>query len=390
MRVVIVGGGFAGVRAALNLANKPDFEVKLLSTQSFFEYHAALYRSATGRSPLEVAIPLKDFFAYAHNVEIVEDAIDTLDIEARLATGVSGSRFPYDALILALGNVTEYYGIEGLKEYSYGVKSIHEALRLKRHLHDQLVDEQAERHYVVVGAGATGIELAAEMTAYLRNIRRKHKINRDFSIDLIEAGPRPAGLLPESYSRVVERRLRELGVKLQVNTTVKSEDVEGIMLQNRKIKTHTVVWTAGVTNNPFFLKYPEMFQLGRAKRVQVDEYLQASEGVFVIGDSADTQYSGMAQTALHDANFVTKNLELYLRGLQPKAYKAKRPIYAIPVGKRWAAVLWGRTQINGKPGWVLRRMADLRLYLRFLTFTKALTAWRYGFIDHEVCPICKK
>lgn len=390
MRVIIVGGGFGGVRAALNLANKKGFAVKLLSGQSYFEYHAALYRSATGRSPLEVAIPLVDFFAYAKNVEVVKDTVTGLDSERQLINGQTGTHYPYDTLILALGSITEYYGIRGLQEYSYGVKSIQEALKLKRHLHEQLLDKKAESNYVVIGGGATGIELAGEMASYLKAVRRRHQVVEQFKVDLIEASPRVVMSLPQSYSKAIQKRLQQLGINIYLDTTVKAESVEGISLPNGQIQTHTVVWTAGTTNNPFFAQFPKIFKLGSNQRVKIDRHLRVTPEIFVIGDSADTPFSGMAQTALHDANFVTNNLFRQAKGLSYRSYSPKRPIYAIPVGRHWAVVLWGKVQITGILGWVLRRLADLRLYVAFLPFSKALTIWRYGFVDEEICRVCQK
>ncbi len=390
MKVVIVGGGFGGVRAALSLANKKSVDVKLISSQTYFEYHAALYRSATGRSPLEVAIPLKDFFAYANNVEVVQDTISDLTYKDKSLTGKSGSRYVYDTLILALGNVTEFYGIKGLDKYAYGVKSIHEALRLKRHLHDQLQNADSEKNYIVIGAGATGVELSAELTAYLKTIRQKHKIKHAFKVDLVEAAPRVLMAMPEDFSTSVEQRLKKLKVRTLFNTPVKSETIDNLQLSKGPLQSHTVIWTAGVTNNPFFARYPEIFRLGKVGRVEVDQYLRAAPDIFVIGDSAVTKYSGMAQTALRDAKFVADNLLKTINKKQMRPYKPKRPIYAIPVGSRWAAVLWGKIRIYGRFGWVVRRVADLRLYLIFLPLMKALTTWKYGSVDEEVCRVCKQ
>ncbi len=389
-RVVIVGGGFGGVRAALSLANKRDINVKLISSQNIFEYHAALYRSATGRSPLEVAIPLNDFFADANNIEVVTDTITDLNAESKFVASESGSRYEYDSLILALGSVTDYFGIKGLKAYSYGVKSIHQALKLKRHLHEQLLRSETDREYVVVGAGATGVELSAELTSYLKKIRRKHKIKTAFVVNLIESGSAPLANMPKDFSKAVERRLRRLNVKLFFNTPVKSETADAIKIKSKPIHTQTVVWTAGTSNNPFFSRFPKVFTLDSRKRVEVNEYLQAKPDIYVIGDSASTPYSGMAQTALHDAMFVANNICRKQKGKTLKTYRPKRPIYAIPVGTRWAAVLWGNRRVYGRIGWGIRRLADLRLYLTFLPFNKALTAWRYGFKDEEICSICRQ
>lgn len=389
-QVVIVGGGFGGVRAALKLANRKGFSVKLISENSYFEYHAALYRSATGRSPLEVAIPLREFFRKTKNVEVIQDKILQIEPNEHRISGVSGSHWRYDTLILAVGSVTTYFGIKGLKRYSHGVKSIHQALELKHYLHNNLISGHDESNYVVIGGGATGVELSAELTSYLASIRRRHRLPRgQFSVNLIEAAPRLVPQLPAGYGERIQRRLLKLGVKLFLSTAVTSETYKAIYLPGGSIKTHTVIWTAGVTNNPLFADH-DFFQFGKGQKVKVDRYLRAAKDVYVIGDSADTAFSGMAQTALYDANFVINNLLKRARGQAAKTYRAKRPIYAIPVGAGWSAVRWGKLEIYGRLGWMLRRLADLRLYLKFLPLKKALTTWRYGIVIEEDCLTCRK
>ncbi|MBI4004986.1 FAD-dependent oxidoreductase, partial [Candidatus Roizmanbacteria bacterium] len=133
MRIIIVGGGFAGVRVALDLAKykNSNSKIVLISDTSHFEYHPALYRVVTGRSPLEVCIPLQDIFQ-GKNTEIVCDSITNVDISNHQLKGASGSTYHYDILILALGSETVYFNVPGLREYSFGFKSIQEALKLKR------------------------------------------------------------------------------------------------------------------------------------------------------------------------------------------------------------------------------------------------------------------
>ncbi len=391
MRVVIVGGGFGGVRAALNLANLPNFDVVLVSKEPYFEYHSALYRSATGRSPLEVAISLTDFFAKDSNITVVQDEIIHFDPQKKLVAGFAQAVYHYDVLILAVGVVTQYFGIKGLADFSHSVSTLKEALALKSALHEDLVSgHHSERNYVVIGGGATGVELSAELVGYLKHIRRRHNVKTRFNVDLIEAGSSLLSSLPTGFTNKIEQRVKRLGVRVHLNTGVKSETVDEIELPRGEIKSHTVMWTAGVTNNHLFAKYPEVFQLGKAGKVIVDQYLETQPGIYVLGDSAATQYSGMAQTAVHDANFVTSNLKRTLNHQPRLSYKPKKPIYAIPTGPHWAAVLWGNVKIYGFAGWILRRLADLRLYLSFLPLAKALTAWRAGFIIKETCSICKK
>lgn len=391
MRVVIVGGGFSGVRTALNLANNSDFEVVLVSKQPYFEYHSALYRSATGRSPREVAVSLTDFFSRDENIEVVNDEIIHIDAKKKTVAGLRQTPYHYDVLVMAIGSVTQYFGIKGLPEFSYGVNTLKEALELKRFLHDDLLKKRhTEHNYVVVGGGPTGIELSGELVSYLHHIRKKHHIKTRFNVDLIEAGPGLLPSLPVSFTARIKNRQKKLGVKMYFNTSVQSETVDEIELPGGELKSHTVMWTAGLTNNPLFSKFPDIFELGRAGKVVVDEYLEAHPGVYVLGDGALTRYSGMAQTAIHDANFFVKNLKRSLRKEAKEAYQPKIPVYAIPAGPYWAAVLWGKVSVYGYVGWVLRRLADLRLYLTFLSPIKALDAWKAGFLVEESCPVCKR
>lgn len=388
-RIVIIGGGFAGVQAAIQLANQIGFSVRIITPLNYFEYHAAMYRSATGRSPLEVAIPLRDFFEYAKNVEIVQDKAVKLDQKKREVLGESGSRYHYDKLIIGIGSVPGYFNIPGVEKFSFGIKTVEQALKLKEHLHANLHKKRFEHAYVIVGGGPTGVEMAAEMSSYLKWVAKNHKLTGvKFQIYLVEAGPKVLGALPARFTDKVEARLKRLGIKLYLNTAVKSETKDYINLPGEKIKSHTVIWTAGVQPNPFFTQ--NQIPLNKRGRVEVDEHLQLSPDVYVLGDSAETKYSGMAQTAIHDAKFVVKNLLRETHGKKPLKYKVSTPVFAIPVGTKWAAVLKGKRRYYGKVGWGMRRRADLQLYKMFLPIDKALTTWRYAYDRSESCPECIK
>lgn len=409
MKIVIVGGGFAGVQTALSLADQAGIEVRLISDKTYFEYFAALYRSATGRSPFEVAIPLADIFAPYSNVEIVEDKIISLDANKHTITGQTESVYHYDALVIALGSVTAYFGIQGLKEYSFGVKSVHDALELKNHIHDcVLKGEIGEKHFVIIGAGATGIEVAGELRAFANRTRRKHHLPKfNFYVDLVEAAPKILPSLPERFSQKITTRLKQLGVTLHLNTKVLAETFDSLELPTGNLKSQTVVWTAGVSNNPFFSQYPDIFPLDKKGKVLVNSQLEAHPDIYVLGDSANTQYSGMAQTALHDAKFVAKIIKIKSKFARKNqlhnnnsdsskanplqklpSYVPKKPAYAIPVGPYWGAVQIGKFQFFGFFGWLLRRMIDLKLYLTFLPMRKSLLTFKQGFEYESNCKSC--
>lgn len=389
MKVLIVGGGFAGIKAARSLAADPRMEVTLVSDRDHFEYHAALYRSATGRSSLEVVVPLAQIFA-SSRVKVVQDGMAAVDADDHVAIGRTGTRYTYDVLVLALGVVTEYYGIRGLADFSYGIKNIDEAERLKAHLHSELAAGRPDSHYVVVGGGPTGVELAGELVAYLAALRRAHRVkSTKFTVHLVEAAPRVLPAMPKDISAKITKRLQRLGVQVHVGTAVKGETADSISLPSGKLKTHLVVWTAGVTNNPFFT-WQAVFKLGKGKRVVVDDQLRAAPDVYVLGDSAATTQTGWAQTALYDADFVATNLKRGLDGQPARSYHPRQPVGAIPVGPRWCAVAMGNRRLYGYPGWVVRRHLDLKLFRRLLPAPLARQAWLFGSKREESCPTCAK
>lgn len=387
-RVLIVGGGFGGIRAALDLdrARLPNVRVTLITNRPHFEYHPALYRLVAGRTPLEVCIPLKEIFAGTY-VEWIVDEMIRIDFNARRVYGKSGADYKYDFLILALGSETSFLNIPGLARLSYGFKSITQALRLKEHLHEAL---QRSGKLVVAGGGPSGIEIAGELAQYIKKLARQHKLERSLpTIDLIEAGPRLAPALPEAFAGRIGRRLRRLGVTIHLNQPVLGEDIEQIYLDDREFKTKTVIWTAGVKPHHFFDSLAHLPK-DRHGRMIVNEYLeiQKQPGVFVIGDSAATPYSGMAQTAIYDGRYVANLIKNRLLSGVLAPYKPSKPFYAIPVGPRWAAVMIGPLRFYGRFGWILRRLADLRFFLTILPWRKALRAFRNEKTLCETCAIC--
>lgn len=387
--VLVVGGGFGGVKAALELAKEPeDFEVTLLSEHEHFRYFPELFHTATGGLRTQTSIRLRDILA-GKGITFIKGRAEKVNRETKTIETEDGQKLSYDVLILALGVVTNYFGIKGLKEYSYGVKSPDEAARLKAELHQQLTDEHApDKNYVIVGAGPTGIELAGALPGYMKKIMANHGIrHKAIHIDLIEAAPRLLPRSPKTTSRAVRRQLKRLGIKLYLGQSVGGETADSLMVSGKPLSSHTVVWTAGMTNNPFF--EANNFAVNERHKVLVDEFMKAEDNIYVIGDNAATPYSGMAQTALHDAIFVVENLTREAFGKELIRYKPKQPISIIPVGPKWAAVDWGSFHFNGKKGWLLRQAADLAAFHDLEPWWKAAEQWFMEFGEQEDCPSCR-
>lgn len=386
-KVVIVGGGFGGVKTALRLAKKPGLQITLVSDRPTFQYFPALYRTSTGASKDISSIPLDQIFA-GKQVRVVIGEAKKLQHESKKLHLVNGV-LTYDTLVLALGVQTNYFGIRGLQEYSFGVKSVEDAERFKQHLHRQLCDEhKPDLNYVIVGGGPTGVEVAGALPHYLRDMLARHGMShRRVHVDLVEAAPRLLPRLPSGMSRAIIARLKLQGVKIYTGKPVEAAMADKLMVGGEPIKSHTVVWTAGTANSPFYKA--NNFNLSPRGKVLVDAYLQAWPGVFVIGDNADTMYSGMAQTALHDAHVVANNIVRRAAGKKMRAYKPLRPVTVIPIAHNWAAVQAGPFCFYGLVGWWLRRAADLIGYHDIEeSWLKAFARARLDSKKEDACPIC--
>lgn len=386
-KVVIVGGGFGGVKTALELADDRRFHVTLVSNTNDFLVYGSLYHTATGGTKEVASIPLTEIFA-GKGVHLVQDQVTGLNREKRFISTSVGHKVFFDALVLAMGVQTNYFHIGGLKEYSFGIKTPEDAEEFKRHLHQQMTDDKKlDLNYVVIGGGPTGVELAGVLPNYLRKIAKQHGLpKRAVHVDLIEAAPRLLPNMPRDVSRMVKRQLRREGVHVHLNKAVQAQTADSLMVDNKPIRSHTVIWTAGVTNNPFFVE--NGFQLAKNNKVRVDHFLQSEAGIYVIGDNADTPYSGMAQVALEDGKYVAHNLIRLANKINPLPYKAKKPIYVMPAGPKWAAVLWGPVRIYGILGWWLRRAADLIAYHDYEPWLLATKRWFAEIDEEDLCTTC--
>ncbi len=389
--VVIVGGGFGGIKLARELAGQPGITMTLISDQLDFRYSPALYRTATGHRNKESSVPLKMLVADIPNIHLIHARVIKLDRQKQIITTGGGTEYDYDFVVLALGVVTSFFGIDGLEKFAYGIKSVEEVDHLRAHLHEELVGRHAlEKNYVVVGGGPTGVELAGALRYYLTRMAKRHKLKRSkVHIELIEAADRVLPAATMKASRLARRRLQKLGVKVQTNCRVLKETESSLLAGKKSIPTHTVIWTAGVTNNPFYAANAAQFRFDDHKKVIVDGYLRVDEHSFVIGDNAATPYSGLALTAIHNATYVANYLKQTARDRIIPAYHPFQPVSAVPVGPRWAVVQWRNYTFGGFIGSTVRLFADLIGYMDVMGLKRALKLWLRRYEYEETCPVCK-
>lgn len=398
-RILVIGGGFGGMRAALDLARMkiPGATITLVSDKHHFEYTPALYKLATGRSPLETCIPLAEIFRNT-GVRLIVDTITGGSTSEKLLIGKSGSQYRYDFAILALGSETAYFNVPGIEEYSFAFKSVESALKLKRHLHSLFDNHQGlskgdlitQFQFVIVGGGPAGVELAGEIRRYARELADKHDVPEKFvTVDIIQSAPRLLPVMPEKVSEIVMKRLSKLGINVILGKPVVSEDKGGVCLKDIRFNANTIVWTAGVKASHIYQKIDGL-SLDKVGKVLVDEDLRAqgTTHTFVTGDGASTPFAGTAQTALYDGRYAARVIANTLRNKKLPAYKPRKTPYVVPVGPGWAVFTYKNISLSGKIFWWLRELIDFRFFLSILPLHKAYTVWSEGGVLCESCPTC--
>ncbi len=387
-QVIIVGGGFGGVKCALRLSKDPNFKITLISKSKNLIYYPLQYQKATSLGKVNSAISLDELF-YKTNVHIIQEIVSTIDKNRQTIQTLSKKEYNYDYLVLSLGTITNDYNIPGVKEHTYDIKNMQSIKKFKEHIHDQIANNHhLDKNYFVIGAGPTGLELAGNLTSFVKEIATNHGIRqKHINLTIIEAAPRLLPNLPKDASRIIHKRLRKLKVKIKLNSKLELVSDHSIIVNQKEYPSTSVLWGAGSKNNPFFKDND--FTITSRGKVSVDAYLQTDRNIFVIGDNANTPYSGTAQIAIFDGKFVAKNLIRLNKHQELKSYKVKKPIIVIPIGHKWAVMIWNNFRVYGYLGWLLRGIADLIGLHDLENWSKISKQLIYKNELDEDCPICK-
>ena len=372
--VVVLGGGFAGIATVRELLRTTNACITLVSNKTFFEYYPALYRVAGGSSPLDVCISYYELFDDPRLV-VVEETVTSIDLEGKRVWGNDGIDFTYDYLVVGLGSEISFFGIPGLAEHAFRFKSIHEAIYFKTTIENDLcaVGSRTEENpftIAIAGAGPSGVELAGEFIGFIKQ-RLNSRDYKKIKLMLLERGPRVLGTFPEKASRRALKQLQSLGVDVRTDCHVTALDEGVLSCESETIPVDRVVWTAGFKTNSLFTSTPG-FVANERGRVHVGEYLQVPEhpNVFVVGDGADTQFSGLAQTALHQGEYIAGHIARLDRRATLKPYQPAPVTFVVPVGT-WALLSHNNFVVSGWWVWVLRYLIDARFMFSILSFKRA-------------------
>jgi NADH:ubiquinone reductase (H+-translocating) len=373
-RVVIIGGGFGGIAAAHALRHS-DAEVVLIDRRNHHIFQPLLYQVATAvLSPAEIAAPIRQLEAKQRNLSVLLSDVTSVDVASRTieasSTGAGVRKIAFDFLVVATGMHPSYFGHDEFARYAPGLKSLNDAETIRAKILGafeiaETIEDEGERArqmtFVLVGAGPSGVELAASL-AHMVKVTLRNNFRRidpaKASIILLDAGRRVLPTFAESLSRKVSKRLKKLGIKVLTDVKVEIVDVQGVIAGGSRIPSATVLWTAGVAASPI----PKMLgtKTDRAGRALVDPFLKVVDapGVFVVGDAASVMQNGhpvpgVAQAAIQEGRYVGRLIAKELKGR-----KVKRPFHYFDkgnmavVGKNYAVLERGRLRTSDFLTWL--------------------------------------
>ncbi len=404
-RVVIVGGGFAGLHLVRRLEGRlraGEAQITMLDRNNFHLFTPLLYQVATGELPPHaVAYPLRVPLA---GDRFVRAEVEAIDLDAKVVRSSEGE-FPYDIVVIAPGSVTNDYGIPGVKEHTLTVKWLTDG-RALRHRILSVFEEAGAEHdpqkrrellsFAIVGAGPVGVELAASMRDLmdhtLRGIYPTIDFDREPHITLVDGADRVLPQMNPKLSGIAARRLNKLGVEIRLGTLVRSVSAEGLDTRDgRSLRAKTVVWAGGVRINP--LLTPLALQKSKDGRLVVDEYLRASgrDDVLSFGDAAAFEFRSkllpmLAQVAVLQAPAAAKNLIHLIRdeSLEPYRYHRKGDLVAL--GRTSAAAEFERPPIvlSGILAWTVWRVNYLMQLVGVRNRGTLLVEWILSYFSRRI------
>jgi NADH dehydrogenase len=407
-RVVIIGGGFGGLYAARKLGSSP-VSVTLIDRRNFHLFQPLLYQVATGGlSPGEIAAPLRSVLSRQKNTVVMLGEVVDIDVDGRRVILADGE-VPYDDLIVATGPRHHYFGNDQWAEFAPGLKTIEDATEIRSRVLRAF--EQAEREtdpekrlallqFVIVGGGATGVELAGALGEIANDTLRhdfRHIDPTQAHILLIEGEDRVLPSFPRDLSAKAEKQLISLGVRLRTNARVTNIDAEGVTIKSggteEHIATRTVLWAAGVRGSKLgkVLGDRAGAKLDRAGRVIVEPDLTIAghSEIRVIGDlsvfthQTGSPLPGVAPVAMQQGRYVALAIRKKLRGEAMSPFKYFNKGNLATIGRNRAVADFGFLRVAGFLAWFLWVFVHLMYLVEFQNRLLVFVEWVYDYITRN-------
>jgi NADH:ubiquinone reductase (H+-translocating) len=406
-RVLILGGGFAGLNAAQKLKRAP-VEVTLLDRRNFHLFQPLMYQVATGSlSPGEIAAPLRGVLSRQKNAQVLLGEAVDIDPDAKRVILRDGADFEYDSLIVATGSKTSYYGNEGWRDWAPSLKTVEEATAIRHKIlyafewAERATTETEAREwltFVIVGAGATGLELAGAL-AEIANETLKHDFRRinptEARIILMEGGERVLAAYPPDLSAKAEKLVKKLGVEIRKGVLVTGIDANGVTYKKgetiERLAAKTVLWAGGVTMTSFGKRLAERThaETDRSGRIKVNPDLTIPRypNIYVTGDLAyvvgkdGKSLPGVAQVAIQGGAYAAKTIRKRLEGetdIKPLKYFDKGDMAVI--GRASAVANIFGFHVSGLPAWLIWLFIHLMYIVEFQSRVLVFIQWGFEYL----------
>lgn len=400
--VVIVGAGFGGLSVAKALRRAP-VDVTIIDRQNYHLFQPLLYQVATASlSPAEIAQPIRSILKYQTHTHVLLDDVIGVDARQRAVTTAAGRNVPYDQLVIATGARHSYFGKDHWSENAPGIKTIDDATRVRAKIllafeRAEVETDPAKREalltFVIVGGGATGVEIAGAMAELARK-----SITDDFrsimpgssKIILVEAGTRLLPAFPESLSAEAKRALEAMNVEVRLGVAVTDITSDAVVIGGETVATKTVLWAAGVRASPAgeWLKA----KTDRAGRVLVtkDFSIPAQPNIFVIGDTAaylgddGKQLPGIAPAAKQAGKYVGALIAARLGNwVTPDPFVFTDYGNLATIGRKNAVVDFGWLRLKGFLAWILWSVAHVYFLIGFRNRFVVAMSWLWSYVTYQ-------
>jgi len=388
--VVVLGAGFGGLLTALTARKYADVskvKITLVNKYPSHQIVTELHRLAAGNiTERRVAIPLNKLLK-GKDIDLVVAEVESFSVDQKIIKLSNGDTLSYDALVVGLGSVTNFFGIPGLAENSMVLKSVDDAKRIYKHVEERIAEysrtkKEEDATILIGGGGLTGVELVGELADLLPELTKKYGVKyEEIKLLLVEAGPKVLPVLPEPLIEAAVESLSKRGVKFLTGLPVVGVEGNTVTLKDGStIVTNTLVWTGGVQGHPLVGESGLETNRGRAT---VNEYLQSTShpDVFVVGDSAVAMapdgrpYAPTAQNAWQMGECAGYNLYAYLEGKDMQPFSPVDSGTLASLGRKDAVGSVGakKIQLHGVPAILLKEASNVR----YLSHIKGLFSYAY-------------
>ena len=398
--VVIVGGGFVGIYATRALRNAA-VRITLIDRKNHHLFQPMLYQVATaGLNPADITAPIRSIVRRQRNVEVVLGEVTAVDTAGRAVELADGTRLSYDYALIGTGARHSYFGHDGWEALAPGLKSLEDALEIRRRVLTAFERAERERDpirrhayltFVIVGGGPTGVEMAgavAEIRSFALRRDFRHIDPRDATVLLLEGGPRVLPAYPESLSAEAKRELRARGVDVRTETFVTDIQPGVVHAAGWTIPTNTVIWAAGNVASPLLKTLGVPLDRQGRVIVQRDCSIPGHPEVFVLGDAAafeqdGTALPGICPVAIQMGQYAARAIRSDLAGRprEPFRYWDKGQLAVIGRGQAVADI--GRLHFGGFVAWLLWIFIHIFFLIGFRNRVIVLLEWAWAYVTYQ-------